>query len=93
MSLNVFVLQSDRAPLRAHTEAASRAVATVFDKSDVGDETARIAAFRVHGQLHVDVTTPLPLDHQVQNVAAVHIIAALRALDPNARGIDVSFGH
>jgi hypothetical protein len=78
------------APLRAHTAAALSAVTTVFEKNDV-KAAARVVAFRSHGQLHVEVTTAPRLPQPVQNMAAVQIIAALRALDPDARGIDVSF--
>jgi hypothetical protein len=81
------------APLRAHTGAALRALTTVFEKNDVGDVTARVVVHRRHGQLHVDVTSPQALPQPVQNIAAVQIIAALRALDPDARGIDVSFNR
>jgi hypothetical protein len=79
------------APLRAHTRAALRALKTVFDKNDVGDTTARVVVYRLHGQLHVEVTSPEARPQPLQNIAAVQIVAALRALDPDARGIDVSF--
>jgi hypothetical protein len=78
------------APLRAHTYAALHAVKTVFEKNDV-DVTARVVAYRLHGQLHVEVTSAEALPQPLQNIAAVQIVAALRALDPDARGVDVSF--
>ena len=79
------------APLPAHTKAALAATTTVFERNGAENVTARVAAYRSHGQLHVEVTCGQPVRQPVQNLAAVQIVAALRALDPDARAIDVSF--
>ncbi len=79
------------APLRAHTDRALRTLATVFEKNEVRNATARVVVYRSHGRLRVEVTAANALPQPIQNLAAVQIVAALRALDPDARGIDVSF--
>jgi hypothetical protein len=81
------------APMRAHTDRALRTLNTVFEKNDVRNTSARVVVFRSHGGLRVEVACGNALPQPVQNLAAVQIVAALRALDPDARGIDVSFGQ
>ena len=52
---------------------------------------ARVVVFRSHGQLASKSPTAAHLPQPMQNIAAVQIIAALRPIDPDARGIDVTF--
>jgi hypothetical protein len=79
------------AELYPHCETATRALIGVFETHDVRDVMARVVVRRVRGGLRVVVRSDRPLEHRVQSVAAVRMIAALRAIDHDARGIDVSY--
>ena len=78
------------APLARHGEAAREAVATVLALHGVEAE-AHVTVHRRFGGLHVVVDGVAPLDHSVKGMASVRAISALRKLDRDARGIDVSF--
>lgn len=84
------VERAARAPLAEHSEAAARAVREVLDRRELRT-VARIEVHRRHGSLLVDISGLSGLDQATKDVAAVRIVAALRALDSHARGIDVRY--
>jgi hypothetical protein len=77
-------------PLRRHTEAAARATRETLDLRDI-ELAPLVAVHRVRGGLIVDVAGAAILDHTTKSMLSVRICAALRALDRDARGIDVRF--
>jgi hypothetical protein len=79
------------APLRRHTDAATRTLAAVLETHEVHGVTARVTVRRVRGGLHVTAHSDRPLERHLQSVAAVRMTAALREIDHNARSIDVAF--
>jgi len=78
-------------PLRQHSAVASSAVRDFLDRHDLRHLAARVAVVRRHAALEVQVHTTDVLPHDVKSMLSVRIIAALRALDPDAPGIDVTF--
>jgi hypothetical protein len=88
-----------RQPLRRHTEIATAAAHDWMERRSVnradGELTfdvpaALVGVRRIDGRLEVEVRAPaLPADDR--DTLAVRILAALRAFDRDARGIDVSF--
>jgi len=77
------------APLRAHTEAAARALRDVLDRRELRVAPV-VAVRRRHGALLVEVTVA-DLAESTKSMAAVRMAAALREIDHHARGIDVVF--
>jgi hypothetical protein len=86
------VERAARTPLRHHTERAARALREVLDRRDVS-ATPLVAVYRRKGALVVEVTAKGTgtLDHETKSMAAVRITAAVRAFDPDAKGVDVVF--
>src|SRR5262249_7343166 len=79
-----------RAPLHDHTDAAARAVRAVLDRRG-GATTPMIAGRRRPRRLLVEVCGADGCDEETKRVASVRIVAAVRAIDRTARGIDVAF--
>jgi hypothetical protein len=79
-----------RAPLPRHSDAATRALLTTLGTHGVHGR-AHASVFRHAGRLTVQVASPSALEPGIQNIASVRILAALRALDPFAAGVDVCF--
>jgi hypothetical protein len=78
------------APLARHGAVARDAlVATLERRSSEVD--ACVSVYRRQGALHVMVAAAEDLDQATKNMIAVRIVAALRAADRYARGIDVVF--
>jgi hypothetical protein len=76
-------------PLRAHSEIAANAVADVLRMHGV-EESALVSVRRHAGGLQVRVRVP-EVSRKVRQLIGVRIVGALRAYDPEASGIDVSF--
>jgi hypothetical protein len=79
------------APLARHGAVARDAVVTVLARHGATLEP-EVEVHRRVGGLHVTVHGVDGLDHAVTAMASVRAIGALRALDHDARAIDVSFG-
>jgi hypothetical protein len=88
-----------RQPLRRHTEIAlaavhdwmqRRAESRTTEAVAVDVRAALVAVRRIDGLLEVEVRAP-DLPASDRDMLAVRILAALRAFDRDARGIDVSF--
>jgi hypothetical protein len=78
------------APLPRHTAVAQDALdATLVRRSLPTD--AHVTVCRRSGSLHVSVTPGSDVDRATRNMIAVRVAAALRALDHDAKGIDVAF--
>ena len=78
------------APLVRHGEVAGQAlVATLERRSSEVD--ACVSVYRREGALFVSVAAAEELDQATKSMIAVRIVAALRAIDRYARGIDVVF--
>jgi hypothetical protein len=79
------------APLARHGEVALGAITTVLARH--GSTLRPVVEVRRRvGGLHVEVHGTDRLERPVAAMASVRAIGALRALDPDARAIDVSFG-
>jgi hypothetical protein len=81
------------APVRAHTELASRALQQVLD--NCGDQKLAflISVRRVEGRLVVQARSLNHITRDLRNMIAVRIVAALRSFDQDAAGIDVEFSE
>jgi len=78
------------APLPAHSAAAARALQETLERRGqaLGPE---VSVLRRDGALVVRVAHAHRLDAATKGMAAVRMMAALRSLDHDSRGIDVSF--
>jgi hypothetical protein len=79
--------------LAAHSAAARRALARVLDRRGFDGARADARAVRVDGRVHVTLLTDWPLARPVASAAAVRTVAAVRAVDPDAAVIDVSWSR
>jgi hypothetical protein len=79
------------APLGRHRERAERAVEEVLHTHDVRDVRGSAAVRRGDAKLFVTVRGASECAQQLKSMMSVRIVAALRELDPDARGIDVVF--
>ena len=79
-----------RAPLRRHTEAASRALADVLRRRGFSVSPI-VRVVRHEGALRIEVQGGSALDEPTKSMAAVRMCAAVRDIDRYARGIDVAF--
>jgi hypothetical protein len=79
-----------RSPLPQHTDAAARAMREVLDTRGLSI-APRVAVYRRHGSLVVEVAGGGLLDRATKDMAAVRMLAAVRALDSHAKGVDVAF--
>jgi hypothetical protein len=80
-----------RQPLPAHTRAAVEAFGRVMQTHDVSDVTVRVEVRRVHGSLLISVTNAGAVPHAIRSIAAVRMMAAVREIDHDSHGIDVTF--
>jgi hypothetical protein len=80
-----------RQPLPKHSRAAADAFGRVMKTHDVSGVTARVEVRRVHGNLQISVTGAGALPHDVRSIAAVRMMAAVRDVDHDSHGIDVTF--
>ena len=78
------------APLTKHTFIAARSLHETLDRRGVA-ATPAVTVLRRQGALVVRVTGADGLDSGAKGMAAVRMMAALRAFDHDARGIDVTF--
>jgi hypothetical protein len=78
------------APLPEHSSVAGQALHETLERRGVA-ASPRVTVLRRHGALVVHVTDAGDLDAEAKGMGSVRMMAALRALDPDARGIDVSF--
>ena len=84
------VERAARSPLSQHTEAAARAMREVLDARGLSVAPV-VAVYRRRGGLVVEVAGGLALDRGTKDMAAVRMLAAVRALDQHAKGVDVAF--
>jgi hypothetical protein len=73
-----------------HSDAAARALRDVLDARGLS-VALRVAVYRRHGALLVEVAGGLALDRGTKDMAAVRMLAAVRAVDAHAKGVDVVF--
>jgi hypothetical protein len=78
------------APLRKPSAAAAVALREVLDRRGFS-ATPMVAVLRKHGRLVVEVRGAGDLDEKTKQMASVRIVAAVRAIDSDARGVDVAF--
>jgi hypothetical protein len=86
------VERAARSPMRHHTERAANALREVLDRRGV-HASPLVAVVRHKGVLVIEVRVAGAdaLDHETKSMAAVRMTAAVRAFDPNAKGVDVVF--
>jgi hypothetical protein len=75
--------------LAAHTRAAEAALRAALDHHGV-EAVPRVSVVRRGGSLVIEVSRS-SLDTHTRSIAATRMIGAVRAIDPYARGIDVTF--
>jgi hypothetical protein len=80
-----------RQPLPQHSRAAAAAFGRVLETHEVDGVTARVEVRRVHGSLQISVSGATALTHEVRSIAAVRMMAAVREVDHDSHGIDVTF--
>jgi len=81
------------APLPRHTRAASERLRRVLRHRDVdGAESARALVTRHEGRLRIQILLPDGVPPDVVRAAGMYVLAEVHALDPTARGADVSLG-
>jgi hypothetical protein len=79
------------APLVQHSRVASERLREVLVRNDVQQAgSADVEVIRRNGRLRVLLRVPGGVSADVADVGATYVLAAVRALDPTARGIDVS---
>ncbi len=78
------------APLPRHGELATEALRTVLELHGLDPAEAEAVVHRRQSVLRVTLHTPQPLSRALAEVAAVRVIAAVRELDHDAVGIDVT---
>lgn len=76
--------------LPAHTEAARQAVALVLDHHGLAPDAGSASVVRAAGTLKVRLVLPPELSRSTADMAAVRAVAAIRAFDHTAAGIDVA---
>jgi hypothetical protein len=79
------------APLERHGRRAQRALDEVLAAREIRDIAPWVDVYRRGGRLVVDVSGGTMLDHATKAMASVRMIGALREVDRDAAGIDVSF--
>jgi hypothetical protein len=84
------VERAARSPLPKHSDAAARSLRAVLDARGLS-VAPRVAVYRRRGSLLVEVTGGESLDRGTKDMAAVRMLAAVRALDAHAKGVDVAF--
>lgn len=77
--------QAAALPIRKHSEVASASA-----QDTLADPTASAVVHRSNGRLVVTMTTAVG-DEKRRAMASVRVIAALRAVDRDAAGVDVKF--
>jgi hypothetical protein len=81
------------APLPRHTQAASERLRRLLRHRDIaGAETARVEVTRHEGRLRIRILLPDAVPSSVVQAAGTYVLAEVHALDPTARGADVSLG-
>jgi len=78
------------APMPRHGDRAQQALDEFLAFHEIASQP-RVEVRRHHGGLQVDVHGTGEIDHSLKGMASVRIIAALREVDPDAKGIDVTF--
>ena len=79
------------APLVRHSRAGTERLRELLAHNGVPDaESAKVEVTRRNGRLRVLLQVPERVTPQVADVAATHVLAAIHAIDPTARGTDVS---
>jgi hypothetical protein len=80
-------------PLREHSRLATEALRSLLEahREDAGD--AQAVVNRSHGVLRVTLSSREPLSRAMAEMAAVRVIGAVRELDPNAVGIDITMAE
>jgi hypothetical protein len=65
----------------------------VLQHREVADgESARAVVTRREGRLHIQILLPDGVPPDVVRAAGTYVLAEVHALDPTARGADVSLG-
>jgi hypothetical protein len=78
------------APLRPHTTAAARALHDTLEHHGIV-ATPAVTVRREHGALLIHVAGAGVLDERTKSMAAIRMMAAIRAFDHFSNGIDVAF--
>ncbi|MGZ8762451.1 MAG: hypothetical protein ACXW2C_05630 [Acidimicrobiia bacterium] len=79
------------APLARHSRVASDRLREVLVHHDVAAaDTADVEVTRRNGRLRILLRFPNDVPQGVCEAAATHVLASVHALDPAARGTDVS---
>jgi hypothetical protein len=79
------------APLPHHSRVGSQRLREVLAHHACGAaDSADVEVTRRSGRLHVLLVVPAGVPPQVMEAAATHVLAAMHAIDPSARGKDVS---
>jgi hypothetical protein len=79
------------APLPHHTRVAADALHEVVRTRAGSDQALLVAVHRVKGALDVEIRAREPVAKKLQSMIAVRVVAALRAFDQDATGIDARF--
>jgi hypothetical protein len=80
-----------RQALQPHSRVAAAAFGRVMRTHEVVGVTAHIEVRRMHGNLQISVAGANGLPHEVRSIAAVRMMAAVREVDQDSHGIDVTF--
>jgi hypothetical protein len=79
------------APLRRHSQAGTDRLRALLAYNGVADaESADVEVTRRNGRLRVLIRVPEHVAPQVADAASTHVLAAIHAIDPTARGTDIS---
>jgi hypothetical protein len=78
------------APLRTHTAAAAAALSETLEHHGVS-ASPEVTVRRQHGALVIHVAGAGGLDERTKSMAAIRMMAAVRAFDHDSKGIDVAF--
>jgi hypothetical protein len=82
--------RASSAPLPAHTRAAAIALREVLDRRDLSISPV-VRVVRRKGGLLIEVTGASDVGDAVQSMAAVRMTGAVRAIDHEARSVDVVY--
>lgn len=88
--VSVAVERAATTPLKKHSDAAARALLGVIERRELS-VTTLVGVYRRHGALSIEVRGCESLDARTKDIAAVRMLAAVRAVDKNATGVDVLF--
>lgn len=81
------------APLPRHSGAATERLRRLLRNAGVPDaEAGRVEVTREHGRLRIRLLLPADVPSAVVRAAGTYVLAEIHAVDPTARGSDVSLG-